>query len=115
MPVEVRSVTRGRNMAKYSKKIVLKIILAAAKEYNEKLNNRHFLIIYQEGAETKSVCVGFRGTHFLHLTGVKSRLSAQHFFENCLDGKLSEKEFEIDDNGKVQQKLEVLPYLSDLL
>ena len=102
-------------MAKYDKKTALQIIVNAAKEYELKLNNKHFLIVYQEESETKNVCVGFRDMNFLHMTGVKTRLAAQQFYSACLDGKLSENDFEIDDKGKVQQKLMVLPCLSELL
>lgn len=49
------------------------------------------------------------------MTGVKSHLSAQLFYSSCIDKKLSEKDFEFDKQGKVQQKLLVLPYLSELL
>ncbi len=65
--------------------------------------------------EVKSVEVGFRDLNFLHLTGVVTRLSAQLFYSNCIERKLSVKDFEIDKNGKVQQKLQVLPYLPELL
>ena len=60
-------------------------------------------------------CVGFRNMNFLHLTGVKTKLSAQQFYSACLSGKLSVKDIEIDTKGKIQQKLAVLPYLSELL
>lgn len=102
-------------MAKYDKKAVLKIMVEAAKKYEEKLNDRHFLIVYREGKDTKTVNVGFRDMNFLHMTGVKTRLSAQQFYAACLESKLSERDFEIDNKGKVQQKLMVLPYLSELL
>ena len=102
-------------MAKYDKKTVLQIIINAAKEYDTKLNDKHFLIVYQEKGKTQTVCVGFRDMNFLHMTGVKTKLSAQQFYSACLDGKLSENDFEIDNKGKVQQKLTVLPYLSELL
>jgi hypothetical protein len=102
-------------MSKYDKKSALQIIINAAKEYNQKLNNKHFLIVYQEGSRTETVCVGFRDMNFLHMTGVKAKLSAQQFYSACLDGKLSENDFKIDRKGKVQQKLMVLPYLSELL
>ena len=102
-------------MAKYDKKTALQVIVKAAKEYNVKLNNKHFMVIYQENGKTKTVTVGFRDMNFLHMTGVKTKLSAQQFYSACLDGKLSEKDFEIDNKGKVQQKLSVLPYLSELL
>lgn len=102
-------------MAKYNKKTALQIIVNAAKEYDKKLRNKHFLIIYQENGKTKVVCVGFRDMNFLHITGVTTELSAQRFYSACVDGKLSENDFEIDHKGKVQQKLMVLPYLSELL
>ena len=53
--------------------------------------------------------------NFLHLTGVKTRLPAQQFYSACLSGKLSVKDIEVDTKGKIQQKLAVLPYLSELL
>lgn len=90
-------------------------MIEAAKKYEEKLNDKHFLIIYQEKKNTKTVSVGFRDMNFLHMTGVKTRLSAQQFYAACLESKLSEHDFEIDNKGKVQQKLMVLPYLADLL
>lgn len=102
-------------MAKYDKKAALKIIIDAARQYEDKLNDRHFLIIYRERKEIKAVSVGFRDMNFLHMTGVKTRLSAQQFYAACLESKLSEKDFEIDNKGKVQQKLIVLPYLAELL
>lgn len=102
-------------MAKYDKKAALHIILKAAKAYDEKLRDKHFLIFYQQQGEIESVEVGFRDFNFLHLTGVSTKLSAQLFYALCIDGKLSEREFEIDKMGKVQQKLVVLPYLTDLL
>ena len=102
-------------MAKYDKKAALKIMISAAKDYEEKLNDRHFLIVYQKEKDTKTVIVGFRDMNFLHMTGVKSKLSAQQFYSAFLESKLSERDFEIDNRGKVQQKLMVLPYLADLL
>lgn len=102
-------------MAKYNKKSALQIIINAAKEYNTKLNNKHFLIVYQEGSMAETVCVGFRDMNFLHMTGVSAKLSAQQFYSACLEGKLSENDFEMDTRGKAQQKLMVLPHLSDLL
>ena len=72
-------------------------------------NDKHFLIVYQEGRDTKTVSVGFRNMNFLHMTGVKTQLSVQQFYEACLDSKLSENDFEIDNKGKVQQKLMALP------
>lgn len=51
-------------MAKYDKKAALKIIVNAAKEYNEKLNDKQFLIVYQKEKSTGAACVGFRDMNF---------------------------------------------------
>ena len=64
-------------MKNYTKQEVLKIILSVAKEYDEKINDKHFKIIYQKGKDKEEVIVGFRDMNFLHLTGVKTKLSAQ--------------------------------------
>ena len=100
---------------KKDKKNIIKIITSAAKEYDAALKDRQFLIIYQEKGVQRYVEVGFRDMNFLHLTGVKSRLSAQRFYEACISGKLAEEDFELDKRGKAEQKLQVLPHLSELL
>jgi hypothetical protein len=102
-------------MKNYDMKQALSIIIKAAKDYEIKLNDRHFLIIYMDKQVVKSCCVGFRDMNFLHLTGVKTKMSAQMFYSACLSGRLSVKDFSIDTRGKAQQKLQVLPYLSELL
>lgn len=42
-------------------------------------------------------------------------MSASKFYSACLSGVLSVKDIEIDNKGKSQQKVAVLPYLSKLL
>lgn len=98
-----------------SKKEAISILVKAAKQYDAQLNNRHFMVVYQEGNLTKEVVLGFRAMNFLHLTGVKTSLSAKQFYFACLNGKLAERDVDLATNGKAQQKLAVLPYLSQLL
>lgn len=100
---------------KQDKKKLLQIISKAAYDYEKHLNNKYFLIVFQEGRKIEYVQIGFRDMYFLHLTGVKTKLSAQRFYHACLHGKLAEKDVEFDSNGKVQQKLMALPHLHDLL
>ena len=100
---------------KKDKKGAIRIITATAKQYDMRLKDYQFLIVYQENGVQNYTEIGFRDMHFLHLTGVKTRLSAQRFYEACLSGKLAEDDIEIDQRGKVEQKLRVLPYLPDLL
>lgn len=102
-------------MKNYDAKMALPIILKAAKAYDNKLNDKHFLIVYQKQNKMKTCCVGFRDMNFLHLTGVKTKMSAQLFYSACLSGKLSLTDIDVDTKGKAQQKLAVLPYLPELL
>ena len=97
------------------KKSVLKIITTAAQQYDKFLKDKHFLIIYQQGKLKKSVIIGFRDMNFLHLTGIHTKLTAKRFYDACLSGKLAEKDIELDDKGTTRQKLEVLPYLHQIL
>lgn len=100
---------------KYDKNKAIEIIVKAAENYKKYLQDKIFLIIYQEKETTKTVQVEFRDNHFLHLTGVKTKLSATYFYEKCMNHKLSLSDFEFDKSGKTQQKLMVLPFLHELL
>lgn len=100
---------------KYDKKRAIEIIVRAAMNYKEYLQDKVFLIIYTANGVTKTVQVEFRDSHFLHLTGVYTKLSAKRFYEKCINQKLSVDEFELDKSGKTQQKLMVLPFLHELL
>lgn len=95
---------------KYDKKKAIDIIVKAAINYKKSLQDKEFLIIYQENDTIKTVQVGFRENHFLHLTGVQTSLSAKRFYEKCVSHKLSLADIELDKNGKAQQKLTVLPF-----
>lgn len=96
-------------------KTAIKIVTEAAKEYEERLNDRHFMVVYQEGTETKTVQFGFRDMNFLHLTGIETTLKAKQFYRACLDHKLAERDIIDFTKGKTQQKLAVLPHLADVL
>ena len=97
------------------KKKAIKTIVEAASNYEKYLNDRSFLIVYKTERGSQFVEVVFRSWHFLHLTGLKTKMTAAQFYEACIDNKLSEKDVVFDDSGKVGQKIKVLPYLHDLL
>ena len=102
-------------MKNYNADQALLIILKAAKEYDAKLKDKHFLIVYRRKDSICTSCVGFRDMNYLHLTGVKTSLPAQQFYSACLNRKLSVRDIKVDTGGRSQQKLAVLPYLPDLL
>ena len=93
----------------------IKTIVEAASNYEKYLNDRSFLIVYKTERGSQFVEVVFRSWHFLHLTGLKTKMTAAQFYEACLENKLSEKDVVFDNSGKVGQKIKVLPYLHDLL
>lgn len=84
---------------KYDKRKAIDIIIAASYNYRKYLQDKKFLIIYQEKQTVKTVQVEFRDNHFLHLTGVKTKLSAQRFYEKCINRKLSPAEIELDEGA----------------
>lgn len=100
---------------KYDKTKAIDIIVKAANNYKLYLQDKVFLIIYKENVVTKTVEVEFRDSHFLHLTGVHTKLSAKRFYEKCINQRLSVEDFELENGGKTQQKLTVLPFLHELL
>ena len=102
-------------MKNYSKEQALKIMTSVLENYDKKLKNKIFLIVYQEDINIRTVQVGFRDFNYLHMTGVKSDLSAPRFYEKCINKKLKTTEFELDVKGNARRKLMVLPYLPDLL
>ena len=65
---------------KYDKNRVINIIVNAAENYRKYLQDKVFLIVYQEKGTTKITQVEFRDNHFLHLTGVKSKVTAGRFY-----------------------------------
>ena len=79
------------------------IIVATAANYKEKLEDKHFLIIYQSEKGIQYIQAGFRSSHFLHMTGAETKLTAQRFYERCIDGKLAAGDFELDSKGNAQR------------
>ena len=100
---------------KYDKNKAIAVIVNAAENYSKYLQDKVFLVVYIENTRAKTVQVEFRDNHFLHLTGVCTKLSAKRFYEKCINRKLSPEDFELDKSGKTQQKLMVLPFLHELL
>lgn len=70
------------------------------KKYDDLLNDKYFLIVYQKAGQILTSCVGFRAFNFLHQTGIKTGMSASQFYSACLSGVLSVRDIELDKKGK---------------
>lgn len=99
-------------MAK-TKREALSIVFAAADKYQENLIDHSLLFLCMDKHKrTYCVEVTFSGSNFQHLTGLEtdpSMISPAHFFQLCLDRRLSESDFQFAENGTTEWKLGVLP------
>lgn len=92
---------------------IRKEIIGAAVAYSNSLAGKKFLYVY--GKEFFEVV--FPTDHFLHLTGVETRLSAKDFYKNAKRGKLADNQFYFSDRhpyANARKKLPCLRRISEL-
>ena len=108
------------------KRRAIQIMTKAAQLYREHLEDQKVLFLYglpkevkkqlQEKGKTLSSVQGyevaFHRYNFLHLTGVrlnkKETASAIHFYQKCLDKRLTENDFSLAKDGSTGQKIDIL-------
>ena len=108
------------------KRRAIQIMTKAAQLYKEHLEDQKVLFLYglpkevnkqlQESNKILSSVQGyevvFHRYNFLHLTGVrlnkKETASAIHFYQKCLDKRLTENDFVFAKDGSTGQKLDIL-------
>ncbi|MBQ8691524.1 MAG: hypothetical protein IJ520_00145 [Synergistaceae bacterium] len=100
------------------KEAAIKIITSCAKSYKNNLENKNLLFIFGDLQTPEYFEASFFPRNFLHLTGIKlveSRISSSiDFYDRCLNGKLSPKDFYLAQDGTTDMKLSVLPQLMNL-
>lgn len=108
------------------KRKAIQIMTKAARLYRDNLEDRKVLFLYGIPAEVKKQLrtagerltaikayeVVFHTYNFMHLTGVKlnanTTASAIHFYQKCLDNRLTEEDFSFARDGSSAQKLDIL-------
>lgn len=108
------------------KRRAIQIMTRAAELYRDNLEDQKVLFLYglpfevkkelQAGerilSSIKGYEVAFHRYNFLHLTGVKlnkgETASAIHFYQKCLDKRLTENDFLLAKDGSTGQKLDIL-------
>lgn len=102
-------------MAELDKRQVLRTVFACVKKYDEMLCNRNLLFVCTDKYKRIScIEVSFDKSKFQHLTGCntdKSEISALDFYERCMDQRLSVDDFELEQDGTAQMKMNVLPLM----
>lgn len=114
------------------KKRAIQVITKAAKLYRDNLEDEKVLFLYGIPSEVKKQLetkekklssikayeVAFHRYNFLHLTGVKlntkETASAIHFYQKCLDKRLTENDFYMSKDGSTGQKLDILERMMSL-
>lgn len=98
-----------------TKKDALSVVFSCAPEYKKNLVDRSLLFVCTDKhKQTYCLEVTFDASNFQHMTGLKTKQSgihALHFFELCIDQRLTEDDFEFADDGTTPLKMRVLPNL----
>lgn len=92
------------------KNAIRQAIIAAADVYSQNLAGKAFLYVYGE----EYFEVSFPVDHFLHLTGVETKLSAKDFYKNAKKAKLSNNQFYFDARHPFANAKKKLPCLKRL-
>lgn len=99
-------------------------MLNCAKQYQQKLLNKKFIIIYRE-RQNNEICyieVVFQERNYQHLTGLERidkngnvlHHQSMNFYRKCMENKLGLEEFRFKQDGTTHLKLAALPVLMDI-
>lgn len=111
------------------KRRAIQILTSAADLYKDNLEDQKVLFLYGVPSEVKKQLlagiknlafikgyeVAFHRHNFLHLTGVRLNgskvASSIHFYEKCVNNRLSESDFFFARDGSTQKKLDIIENL----
>lgn len=98
------------NLKKYNKLNIISKLQTNVRIYKENLLNKIVMFVFENKKEQKINYIEtlFKGSNFMHLTGIKYKYGATRFFNDCVDNKLLQKDIIIDNIGLTVLKLEVL-------
>ena len=108
-------------MIKYTINEARSIAIKCAAMYDEKLNNKQFIIIYRDRETNliRYIEMVFQAKNYQHLTGLLlvdedgNTLDgrSEYFYRKCLDKKLSNNDIAFKRDGTTYLKLEALPII----
>lgn len=95
--------------------LISKICTCAA-QYRQYLANKNYMVVYNvpsspDDLAPQMIEILFTPRNFLHLTGLKTSMTAIQFYKACAASKLKASDFYKPSNGVHEQKLRVLPEL----
>ena len=98
-------------MSRRNREQILPIIIDCARLYKEHLAGQKLLFVTVTDSVFNCFESQFLPRNFLHLTGVKSKLSGEMFFLAATQNRLGVKDFELASDGTADLKLDILPQL----
>ena len=104
------------------KERVAEAAISCAAIYKEKFVECDYLVCSDAFGENGYQEIKAEANNFLHLTGVNTSLSADEFYRKCIDGTLTEHDFDFVKKGQsehsvkgsVRQKIKALPQMLDM-
>lgn len=89
---------------------IIRKLSTSAKLYSRNLENKNILFVYKDKSEICSFETAFLARNYQHLTGIylTGNTSSTLFYKSCLNGKVSPQDFDINEDGTTELKLDVL-------
>lgn len=97
------------------KAIILKFLQDGWQQYQTRILPNSYLYLYNDGQGIKTKQVAVRDFNFLHLSGVKSRLSAEIFTRKLRKQILKQSDFYVVDKSYLSNKLMKLTELPEVV
>lgn len=108
-------------MHTYTKDEARRIVMNCAKQYNQNLLGKSYLIIYRDRTDNqiKDIEIQFGKENYQHLTGIElidkdgnaRKHVAELFFKKCLSNTLAKDEIQFKRDGTTHLKLAALPVM----
>ena len=97
-----------------TKRDAIRTMVDCAKLFHENLEGKNVLFVFGVQQKPEFFEAVFLPRHFLHLTGVITKISSSDFYDRCLKNRLSISDFGMPKDGTAEMKLTVLPQLMQI-
>lgn len=87
------------------KERVAQVAIAQAKVYEQVFLKYEYLLCSEAFSEKPYYIISAHADNFRHLVGVNTSFSSEEFFNKCLDGTLTENEFDFVKRGQSEKEV----------
>ena len=87
------------------KERVAQVAIAQAKVYEQVFLKYEYLLCSEAFSENPYYIISAHADNFRHLVGVNTSFSAEEFFNKCLDGTLTENDFDFIKRGQSEKEV----------